>query len=119
MKSNEVWADPRNVKVFAVYDSKAEAYMQPFFMQSKGQAIRSWQDVVEDEKTQFAKHPGDFTLFEIGEYNEEKGLLIPHQQKINLGSALETRAASQNSRASKALSGNPPKLAELSQELAQ
>lgn len=60
-------------KVFAVYDSKVKAYMQPFFMQTEGQAIRSWVDAVNDQSTQFYKHPEDFTLFLISEYDEESG----------------------------------------------
>jgi len=77
------------VKVFAIYDSKSEAYMSPFFLQTKGQAMRAFADSVADPKTQFHNHPGDFTLFEIGEYDDQKGWLKSHEAKINLGSALE------------------------------
>lgn len=76
-------------KIFCVYDSKMEAYMQPFFLQTKGAALRAWADTVNDPKTQFNKHPGDFTLFEIGEYNDETGTLTNFTAKINLGNALE------------------------------
>ena len=37
-------------KVFAVYDSKVQAYMNPFCMETSGQAIRGWIDAVNDEK---------------------------------------------------------------------
>lgn len=77
------------LKIFTVYDSKIETYMQPFFMQSKGAALRAWSDTVADETTQFAKHPGDYTLFEIGEYDDEKATLTNYDVKINLGTALE------------------------------
>lgn len=77
------------LKVFCVRDQKTEAYMQPFFMKTKGEAIRAWSDTVSDKQTQFNKHPEDFTLFEIGEYNDDNGILIPHQALVSLGNALE------------------------------
>lgn len=78
-------------KAFTIFDSKVGAYMQPFFMVSTGAAIRTWGDTVNDPKTQFSKHPGDFTLFEIGSYDEETGTFENYQAKINLGTALEAR----------------------------
>lgn len=76
-------------KAFTVYDSKIGAYLAPFFMKSRGEALRAWMDIVNDEKSAFNKHPEDFTLFEVGEYDDEKGqfknLLTPH----SLGVATE------------------------------
>lgn len=77
------------LKVFAVYDSKVESYLQPFFMQTKGQALRAWETSVNDESTMFCKHPADFTLFEIGEYDDSKGDLVSYSAKIPVGVALE------------------------------
>lgn len=78
-----------NLKVYTVYDSKAECYMQPFFMMNKGTALRAWQNTVNDQSTEFNRHPEDYTLFEIGEFDQEKGIVIPHEAKISLGTALE------------------------------
>lgn len=83
-------------KIFTVYDSKLEAYLQPFFMQSKGAAIRAYSDSVNDKTTQFCKHPGDFTLFEIGEYDDQSGNLKNYTVKVNLGTALEHQKTSFN-----------------------
>lgn len=76
-------------KMFTVYDSKLEAYLQPFFMASKGQAIRAFTDSVNDTTTQFNKHPEDFTLFEIGEYDDSKGQVSNLITPNSLGVALE------------------------------
>lgn len=77
------------LRVFAVYDSKTEAYLQPFFMQTKGSAIRAWMDVVNDTSTQFHKHPTDFTLFEIAEYDDQTGKFTNHHTPISHGVAIE------------------------------
>lgn len=76
-------------KVFAVYDSKVEAYMNPFCMRSKGEAIRAFTSTVNSGESAISKYPEDFTLFEIGEYDEMTGVLTPHETRINLGVAIE------------------------------
>lgn len=82
------------MKVFTVFDSKIGAYMQPFFMPTFGAAIRAWIDTVNQPDTQFAKHPADFTLFEIGEFDEETGKFSNAVTPISHGTALEHQAKS-------------------------
>lgn len=77
------------LKVFCVYDSKVEAYMSPFFMHSRGQAIRSFTDTLADPSTQFSKHPGDFTLFELGEYDDSTAKFSMLNTPLSLGVASE------------------------------
>lgn len=77
------------LKVYSVYDSKAEVYMQPFFMQSRGAALRAFGDAVNDSGHMFAKHAGDYTLFEIGEFHDDSALIVSYSAPINLGVAVE------------------------------
>lgn len=77
------------VKVVSVFDSKAEAFMQPGFAQSRGAATRDFSTMINDGKSIFSKHPGDFTLFEIGEWDELKGVLIPAKTPISYGVGVE------------------------------
>lgn len=58
------------LKVFSVYDSKVEAYMNPFFMKSKGEAIRGITALVNDAQHAFFKYSSDFTLFEVGSFDD-------------------------------------------------
>ena len=76
-------------KVFTTYDSKVGAYLQPFVMRSRGEAMRAFESICNDGKSQFCLHPDDFTLFEIGEYDELSGNIVPHEAKISLGLALD------------------------------
>lgn len=64
-------------QVFCYFDSKAEVYLQPFFAQAKGSAIRSFSDLVNDASSTFGKHPSDFVLFYIGEYNHQNAEFTP------------------------------------------
>ncbi len=61
--------------VFAVFDAAAEAFLKPFFFDTKGQALRSFADACNEEKHQFALHADDYTLFHIGFYDPNKGRL--------------------------------------------
>ena len=79
----------RSFKVFAVYDSKVEAYLSPFIMQTRGQALRAFTDTVNDPNTNFFKHPEDYTLFEIGDWDEQSGSYVMHPAKTSLGVAIE------------------------------
>lgn len=79
------------LKIFAIYDSKAEAYNQPFFMGTKGQALRAFTDEINNSQSMISKHPADYTLMEIGEYDDSTGQLSPLPAKINLGTAIELK----------------------------
>lgn len=76
-------------KVFAVFDVKVGVYERPFFMRTRGEAVRSWVEVVNDPETKFNKHPEDFGLFEIAEYDDEKGVFQNLQAPQSIGLALE------------------------------
>lgn len=76
-------------KIFVVFDCKVEAYMTPFFMAARGQAIRAFVDSASDLSTQLGKHPCDFTLFELGEYDDSNASFTLHLSPISLGIASE------------------------------
>ena len=63
-------------KVFAVKDIKVGAFMAPFFMRSKGEAIRAFTDFANDGQSMPSKHPEDFCLYEIGTWDDDTGSLV-------------------------------------------
>ena len=77
------------LKIFTVYDSKAEAYFRPFYEQSKGSAIRAFTDTCNDVEHTFFRHSEDYTLFYLGEYDDNNASfkLAPAPEAI--GNALE------------------------------
>lgn len=62
---------------FALYDSKALCFLQPFPANSVGAAVRGFDDLVNGEKGPVSMHPGDYQLYEIGTFNDQDGLLKP------------------------------------------
>jgi len=79
------------LKVFAVFDNAVKRYARPFNMTTTAEALRGWMDVVNDPKTEFYKHPEDYVLFQIAEYDEEHGRYENLHVPEALGSALKYR----------------------------
>ncbi len=75
--------------VFAVFDAAAEAYLSPMFFNTKGECIRTFVDACNAEDHQFARHAADYTLFHIGFYDPDKGLLTALSAPDSLGNALQ------------------------------
>lgn len=59
------------VKMFSIYDSKVPVYKQPFFMRSRGEAMRALESEMKDTNNGFYRHAEDFVLFELGEFDDE------------------------------------------------
>lgn len=65
--------------VFSVLDKAVGAFLQPFFSRSKGEAIRSFTDAAGRPDEPFMKHPDDFVLYFIGEFDDSSGLFLPNE----------------------------------------
>lgn len=63
-------------KIVAILDRKAEAFLKPIFVQSDGSAVRSFTDAVNDPSTEFSKHPEDYSMWSLGEFNDATGVFI-------------------------------------------
>lgn len=81
------------VKIYTVYDSKGEAFLQPFYQQSKGHAVRSFTDSVNEPNHPFNKYPEDFTLFELGTFNDFNATFDLHSTPVSIGLAVEFKKA--------------------------
>jgi hypothetical protein len=77
--------------VFSIFDAKAEAYLPPFILPKKAMAERTFSDCVNSETHQFGANPQDYTLFELGTFNDENGQFLLHRAVISCGNGLEFR----------------------------
>lgn len=77
------------MKIFSVHDCKAEAYLPPIFMKTKAEAIRAFQTTVESPDSQFHKYPADFTLVELGEFDETTAAISALNIPLILANASE------------------------------
>lgn len=76
-------------KIFSIYDSKAQQFNTPIFLAQEGQAIRAFDDLCNNKDSEVSKHPEDYTIFAIGEFDDDNGLVTPLTTPKSLGLALE------------------------------
>lgn len=73
--------------LFSVYDIKAEAFLPPWFQPNIYMAKRVFGDCVNDDDHAFGKHPNDYSLFQVGVFDDETGQIEP--SKAGLGNGTE------------------------------
>lgn len=64
------------VTVFGIRDSKGKAFLQPFFSNSSGAAIRAFGDEVSNRSSPIGKHPHDYVLYELASFDDLSGEFI-------------------------------------------
>jgi len=72
-------------KIFVFKDQKSTSYGPPITVQTRGMFIRDVQDALKQGQMVWAKHPQDFAIFEIGEYDPFKGAVELYENKNCLG----------------------------------
>lgn len=63
------------LKAFSFLDIKTGVYSAPFFVAHKAQAIRAAVEIGNDFNTQVGRHPHDFRLAHVGEFDDNVGRL--------------------------------------------
>lgn len=76
------------MKIFSVYDSKAEAFINPTFFPTTAMAVRMFEAAANNPEHDFHRFGGDYTLFELGEWEEKTGEILMYGTTINLGLAI-------------------------------
>lgn len=79
-------------KIFAVYDEKAAAYLPPFFAHQTAMAERSFTAAAMQEGHNFNTWAHDYTLFELGTWDDDGAGFNLYEAKKPLGTAAEYRA---------------------------
>lgn len=64
------------LKMFTVFDSKAAAFLQPFFAPTTAVAIRSFSQAARTQGHDFNQYAEDYTLFELGEFDQETAKIM-------------------------------------------
>lgn len=72
-------------KLVCIRDIKVGAYGQPVNVPSIGAAIRSFEDACKPgAETDVSKHPTDFELYHLGDYDDQTGNIEVNEKPIFL-----------------------------------
>lgn len=80
------------LKMFTVYDSKSETYLRPFSMISTGEAVRGFITTLNDGQSTMSLYPADFTLYEVGTFDESNCKFVIYEALENLGNGLHMKS---------------------------
>jgi len=64
-----------NLQMFSIYDVKAETYSQPIAAPTVTAMMRILGDVLAEGQHAYAKHPEDYVLFHLGEFDVSTGII--------------------------------------------
>lgn len=62
--------------VYSIYDSKANLWLPPFFARNSAVATRMFEQACNQEASEFKKFATDYSLHEIGQWNENEGEIL-------------------------------------------
>ena len=79
------------VSVYTVFDKKAGAFLQPFFIQNDSLAVRAIMDVMADKEHSFYRYAEDYQLFHICEFCDQTGVFIGESDPVAIIGLLELR----------------------------
>lgn len=75
-------------ELFSVFDSAAKKFLEPFFAPTVEYAIRQFRLTANKANHQFNQFPEDYTLFHVGSFDQDEGLLRPLATPHSLGVAI-------------------------------
>lgn len=78
--------------VFSIYDEKADAFLPPFILPNVNMAKRVFADCVNSDTHQFGLNPSDYTLFELGHFDDANGQFTLQRSKQSHGNGVEFRS---------------------------
>lgn len=73
---------------FSIFDSKLELFQTPWFSINTALGKRMFTKLCNSPALDFNRFPADYTLFETGVFDQDKGLTTPYMTPKNLGLAV-------------------------------
>lgn len=77
------------INIYAIFDEKAQAFGRPYFCNHNGEAIRAFQDAVCEQGSRLAKHPADYKLYCLGNYDDNSGAIKGIAEPLFLANATD------------------------------
>lgn len=81
------------MKIYTVFDSKSESHLPPVYFKTRGEALRGFLDAASNDQSTLSRYPGDFTIFEVGEFDELTCRFDLFDAKLSLGTILELKGS--------------------------
>lgn len=73
--------------IFSIYDQKAKSWSRPHFGEKVGNVVRQFGDIASDKQHPIGQHPEDYALYQIGQWDDDKGEIKMDATRTSLGMA--------------------------------
>jgi hypothetical protein len=71
-------------RCYSVYDRKTLSYHPPYYAPTDGAAVRALSDAMQDPNTTIGRHPADYVLYFVGEFDDQNGQLLPQHPCVHV-----------------------------------
>jgi len=68
------------LQLVAIYDKRSKEYSPPHVYVTLGVAEREFADAINDDNSKLNKHPGDYNMQHLGEFDSETGNVTMNAQ---------------------------------------
>lgn len=86
------------MKLFAIRDVKSDAFGPVMTLETRGIALRGFADAVSNPKSDYARYPEDFMMYEIGEYDPSSAQVSAYKVPVLVVTAQAVVEQLQNAR---------------------
>jgi len=83
------------VCIYSIYDTKAQSYLPPFFLQNDALAIRLIKNTVTNPEHQFSQNAEDYVLFKLGAFDDSSAKMELLSAPESLATCLELRSTTE------------------------
>ena len=81
--------------MYSVYDEATQAFATPFFLPTDASAKRAFTDAVMQDQN-ISKYPKDYSLFRIGEFDDNPGTLTHEERPVPIMAGFEAANAAKD-----------------------
>lgn len=79
------------LRAYSVFDSKAKAFIPPFFLQNDAMAVREFTNAVNDPGHKFHVNAEDYSLHSVAGFDDETGMIKAGMHPVLLVTALQVK----------------------------
>lgn len=77
------------LSVYSIFDAAVGTFARPFFMANNGQAMRAFDDEVNNVDSTINKHPEHFSLYLLGTYDDKTGMFTQDAEPKHIVRAID------------------------------
>lgn len=71
-------------KLISLYDNKSQSFTPPITYTTQGVAVRQIESEMEHKDSMLHKYPDDYTIYELGTFDENTGIITAHPEKKHI-----------------------------------